>query len=190
MFNIIENYQLSYDSTTFHRLTEAMKFAYAARTYLGDDDSEELIEVMKNLKSKNYANLIKSKLNDFHTINGNVSYYGARFVAPDDHGTAHMSILAPNGDAISVTNSINFKLGAFFASESTGIIMNNQMDDFSTTNAVNIYGIPPSPANFVRPGRHPLSSMSPTIITNENGEVRWEIFEIFQGHKIIKFILE
>lgn len=153
-------------------MTEAMKFAYAKRTFLGDDDSDDILEIMNNLKSRNYADFIRSKINDTRTFNRNVTYYGAKFVGADDHGTAHMSIFASNGDAISVTSSINFKLGAFFVSKQTGIIMNNQMDDFSTPGVVNVYGIPPSPANFVRPGKHPLSSMSPTIITDENGDVR------------------
>lgn len=172
IFNILENYSLDYDSLSFHRMTEAMKFAYAKRTFLGDFETEEVLEVMMSLKDKNYANFIKSKINDTHTFSRNVTYYGAEFVTPEDHGTAHMSILAPNGDAISVTSSINFKLGAFFASQQTGIIMNNQMDDFSMQGVVNVYGIPPSPANFVRPGRHPMSSMSPTIIVDEKGDVR------------------
>lgn len=172
IFNILENYTLDYDSLSFHRMTEAMKFAYAKRTFLGDFETEDLVEVMRSLKEKNYANFIKSKINDTHTFNRNVTHYGAKFVAAEDHGTAHMSILAPNGDAISVTSSINFKLGAFFASQQTGIIMNNQMDDFSTPGVVNVYGISPSPANFVRAGRHPMSSMSPTIIVDAMGDVR------------------
>ncbi len=84
-----------------------------------------------------------------------------------------MNILAANGDAISVTSTINYKLGAFFASQQTGIILNNEMDDFSNPSAVNIYGIPPSPANFVKAGRCPVSSMAPSIVTDEKGDVRW-----------------
>ena len=57
-------------------------------------------------------------------------------------------------------------------SESTGIIMNNEMDDFSTPGQTNAYGYPPSPANFIRPGKRPMSSMSPTIVTDANGDVR------------------
>ena len=80
--------------------------------------------------------------------------------------------MAPNGDAIAVTNSINYLLGAFFRSEQTGIIMNNHMDDFSTPGAPNIYGIPPSPANFIKPGKFPLSSMIPTMVIDGNGDVK------------------
>lgn len=55
-------------------------------------------------------------------------------------------------------------------SPSTGIILNNEMDDFSTPGLVNFYGIPSSPANFIEPGKRPMSSMCPTMITDRNGD--------------------
>lgn len=127
--------------------------------------------MIENLTSRSYADEIRKLINDTHTSN-DIRYYGAYFSDVENHGTAHMSILAPNGDAIAVTNSINYKLGAFFRSESTGIIMNNHMDDFATPGLPNMYEFPPSPANFIKPGKFPLSSMIPTIIVDKDGDVR------------------
>jgi gamma-glutamyltranspeptidase/glutathione hydrolase/leukotriene-C4 hydrolase len=66
----------------------------------------------------------------------------------------------------------NFRFGASILSPSTGVIFNNEMDDFSYPNITNAFDIPPSPNNFVKPGKIPLSSMVPTIILDRNGDVR------------------
>jgi gamma-glutamyltranspeptidase/glutathione hydrolase/leukotriene-C4 hydrolase len=87
-------------------------------------------------------------------------------------GTSHIAVLAPNGDAVSVTSTINTRLGSGILSRDTGIILNNQMDDFSTPGLANVYGIEPSVANYIAPGRRPVSSMSPTIVSGPDGNVR------------------
>jgi gamma-glutamyltranspeptidase/glutathione hydrolase/leukotriene-C4 hydrolase len=62
--------------------------------------------------------------------------------------------------------------GAFFGGKTTGIIYNNEMDDFSIPGAANIYGLPPSPSNYIKPGKRPMSSMSPIIVVDENDDIR------------------
>ncbi|XP_070499721.1 glutathione hydrolase 1 proenzyme-like [Chironomus tepperi] len=171
IFNLLREYELKHDALTYHRIVEAFKFAYAKRTHLGDDHTDEIKQMIDNLTNQAYADEIRKLINDTSTTN-NVQYYGPLYSDVENHGTANVGILAPNGDAIGVTNSINYLLGAFFRSEQTGIIMNNHMDDFSTPGAPNIYGIPPSPANFIKPGKFPLSSMIPTLVIDGNGDVK------------------
>ncbi|CRL08032.1 CLUMA_CG020993, isoform A [Clunio marinus] len=168
ILNLLKDYDLKHDSLSYHRIVEAFKFAYAKRSLLGDEPTDEIKELMRNLTDIQYAEEIRELINDEKTSD-DFEYYGARYENQEDHGTAHISILMPNGDAVAVTSTINYLFGAFFVSESTGIIMNNEMDDFSTPGFVNIYGIPASPANFIQPGKNPLSSMMPSILLDENG---------------------
>ncbi|KAG8223925.1 hypothetical protein J437_LFUL003732 [Ladona fulva] len=128
--------------------------------------------LMKNLTSKEYAVGIRKELSDMKTWQ-EPEHYGAVLSQPEDHGTAHISIVSPDGDAVSVTSTINLLLGAVARSQSTGIILNDEMDDFSAPNITNAFGIPPSPANFIKPGKRPFSSMCPLIfVNNETGDVR------------------
>lgn len=171
IFNILRGYDLKYDSLSYHRIIEAFKFAYAQRTKLGGDETPEMRNFMNKLNSYQFGDELRAKIQNV-TVNRDVSYYGAQFVASDDHGTANIAVLGKNGDAVVITTTINSRFGAFFRSEQTGIILNNQLDDFSTPGIINAYGIPPSSANFIKPGKRPLSSMSPSIILDSNFDVR------------------
>lgn len=108
ILNLLKDYHLKHDALSYHRITEAFKFAYAKRSLLGDDPSEEIQEMMRNLTSVDYAKEIKNILNDNFTSES-FEYYGAKYENQDDHGTAHISILMPNGDAIGATATINYK---------------------------------------------------------------------------------
>lgn len=82
----------------------------------------------------------------------------------DDHGTSHLSIVDSEQNAVSMTSTVNSYFGAQILSPSTGIVLNNEMSDFSmpenNTGNVSL----PAPSNFIRPGKRPLSSMTPTIV--------------------------
>ncbi|CAH0715406.1 unnamed protein product, partial [Brenthis ino] len=182
ILNILSGYNFSPESIngsenkilTYHRIIEAFKYAYAARTRLGDLDFLDLEDFIKNITSPHYGTEIRLKINDSATSN-NTAYYGATEYQKSDFGTAHISVIASNGDAVSVTSSLNFYFGVGFSTLNTGIIMNNVMDDFSSPGITNYFGLKPSPANFIAPGKRPLSSMSPCIIVDKNGNAKMVI---------------
>lgn len=170
IMNLLKDFDLKHDTLSYHRIIEAYKIAFARRSELADPDFVESARALvNNLTSYEYAKEMRKKIDDSKTYN-NIDYYGGHFeAAPEDHGTAHISVLAPNGDAIAVTGTINYILGSLRRSK-TGIILNDEMDDFSTPGKTNVYGIPPSEANFIKPGKRPMSSMAPSIIVNSRGD--------------------
>ncbi|KAF5293555.1 hypothetical protein FQA39_LY03040 [Lamprigera yunnana] len=182
ILNILDGYNFTRDSIndidntvlTYHRIIEAYKFAYARRTELGDTAFVNISTLLKDLTSDEYAEMIRMKINDNKTYN-NASYYGGVFYNKEDHGTAHMSVLAANGDAVSVTSTVNLYFGLGLTSKNTGIILNNGMDDFSSPNIINYFELPGSPNNAIAPGKRPLSSMTPTITTDKDGNVKFVI---------------
>ncbi|CAN8006868.1 unnamed protein product, partial [Ixodes hexagonus] len=153
----------------YHRFVEALKFAYAKRTYLGDEKFVNDTEIVTQMLSKAYADSLRAKISDVKTHKP--EFYEPASLMVDNKGTAQVSVLAPNGDAVSATSTVNGYFGALLRSPSTGIIMNNGMDDFSVENSSNSYGLEWSVANLIAPGKRPLSSMCPTIITDANGNV-------------------
>jgi len=96
-----------------HRIIEAFKFGYGRRTELGDfrdpsfvPNAAEIEALVKNLTSPAYAAEIRALIRDDQT-HSDPTYYGAILAQPEDHGTAHISVLGPNGDAVSVTSTVN-----------------------------------------------------------------------------------
>lgn len=110
------------------------------------------------------------------------SFY-SDLIFQQDQGTAHLSVLA-DGDAVSLTSTLNTYFGAMYLGKNTGIIYNNQMDDFSTPNLDNFFGLKPSKSNFIRPNKRPMSSMSPIIIIDSNNNVKL-VLGASGGSKII-----
>ncbi|XP_018025549.1 glutathione hydrolase 1 proenzyme, partial [Hyalella azteca] len=172
MLNVLDGYGLdpndvqdvSSSVLTHQRITETFKYAYALRTQLGDPQYVDVQDLLSNLTSEAYAEYIRLQVLD-NSTSQDPEYYGGQTYIPRDHGTAHISILGPNGDAIAVTSTINSYFGAVMMA-TTGIIYNNEMDDFSSPNITNDFGLPPSPANFIVPGKRPMSSMCPAIVTD------------------------
>ncbi|RZC39828.1 G glu transpept domain containing protein, partial [Asbolus verrucosus] len=149
---------------TYHKIIEAFKYAYAKRTQLGDTSVVNITNYAAGIRSEIEENLTSNDPRD----------YGAKFYNKDDHGTAHISVLAENGDAVSVISSINlfYSFGAGLTSQQMGIILNSVMDDFSFPYFRHYFDLPGSPNNELKPGKRPLSSMSPSILVDENGDVK------------------
>lgn len=95
------------DKLMFHRIAEAFKFGFAKRTKLGDEMTEEVLQTIEELGSVEFANGIREAIWDNQTFN-DFEHYGADSAVQLDYGTSHISILAPNGDAVALTTTINF----------------------------------------------------------------------------------
>ncbi|KAL5277591.1 hypothetical protein ACFFRR_002675 [Megaselia abdita] len=175
ILNLI-NKKLTHDKALlWHRLIESFKHAYGRRSLLGDVDKEPHVNnIFEDMTNPEYASNLLHLIDDESTSH-DLSFYGAKFTAQEDHGTAAMSVLHPNGDAVTITSTINDNFGSKILSPSTGIILNDNMDDFSKPGITNYYGYPPSPSNFIKPYKRPLSSMCPTIVLDKNGDVKMMI---------------
>ncbi|EDV20374.1 uncharacterized protein TRIADDRAFT_31903 [Trichoplax adhaerens] len=165
ILNILEGYNFTANVSdtvlSYHRIIEAFKFAYAQRTKLGDPNFvSDVNNFTKYMLSKNVGEELREKISDYQTFN--VSYYGAQSDVQNTYGTTHVSILTSHGDAVSVTSTVNWYFGSGLITP-TGIVLNNQMDDFSSPNITNGFGVEPSKANYVKPGKQPLSSISPVL---------------------------
>ncbi|KAJ5424220.1 Gamma-glutamyltranspeptidase [Penicillium cf. griseofulvum] len=154
-----------------HRLDEAMRFGYGERSNLGDPlFVDGMAKYQKQILDQSTIDDIRSKISDVRTQN--VSAYdppGLEIL--DTPGTSHIAAADHTGLAISVITTINLLFGSHLMVPETGVIMNNEMNDFSIPGSSNEFGYIPSVANYVRPGKRPLSSITPAIVERPNGRL-------------------
>ncbi|GMU80266.1 MAG: gamma-glutamyltransferase [Planctomycetota bacterium] len=147
---------------------EAMKHAFANRSrFLADPDFApvDVSKMVDAAYAKDLADKIARKQHP-----ATIDAYGLR--PPDDRGTSHFSIVDRAGNVVAWTETINGGYGSFVVVEPHGVILNNQMDDFTTVEGeANLFGLVQSRANLVGPGKRPLSSMTPTIVMREGKPV-------------------
>jgi len=171
MLNILENFnlkKLGHNSIEYvNILTETMKHAYADRSlYLGDPDYYQV--PVSKLINKTYANNIASKISK-NKITPSSKIKPGRLDDVESFETTHFSVADSQGNIISSTYTLNSSFGSGVVIKGTGILMNNEMDDFSAAPGIpNQFGLLGSEANEIQPGKRPLSSMTPTIVTKNN----------------------
>ncbi|MCP1845296.1 gamma-glutamyltranspeptidase/glutathione hydrolase [Bradyrhizobium sp. USDA 4524] len=173
MLNILEGYplkELGYHSAqAVHYQIEAMRHAYVDRnSYLGDPDFVK--NPLERLLDKTYAAKIRAAIDP---AKAGVSRDIKPGVPPHEgSNTTHYSIADKDGNAVSVTYTLNDWFGAKVTAARTGVLLNDEMDDFTAKVGVpNLYGLVQGEANAIVPGKRPLSSMSPTIVSKDGKPV-------------------
>lgn len=173
MLNILEGYPLKdlgfRSAQSVHYQIEAMRHAYVDRnSYLGDPDFVK--NPLDRLLDKGYAEKIRAAIDP---KKAGVSKDIKPGVAPHEgSNTTHYSITDQWGNAVSVTYTLNDWFGAKVTAAKTGVLLNNEMDDFTSKIGVpNMYGLVQGEANAIAPGKRPLSSMSPTIVSKDGKPV-------------------
>jgi gamma-glutamyltranspeptidase/glutathione hydrolase len=168
ILNILEGYpDLASDEARRLQLTiEAMKLAYADRAaFLGDPASVEA--PLARLMSKSYAAELRARIDPEHARPA--AEIHPLLPAPNEgHNTTHFSVVDGSGNAVSNTYTLNFSYGVGLVAEGTGILLNNELDDFAAKpGSPNAFGLLGGEANAPGPGKRPLSSMSPTIVLKD-----------------------
>lgn len=169
ILNIVEGYDLKSmgfnSAASIHILTEAMRHAYMDRnTYLGDP--EFVKNPIDRLVSKSYAEEIRKKIEaDKATPSTAVQPGMEPHEKPE---TTHYSIVDNLGNAVSTTYTVNGRFGSVVIAPGTGFFLNDEMDDFTTkVGEKNLYGLVQGTKNAIAPGKRPLSSMSPSMVTKD-----------------------
>ncbi|MBC3374946.1 gamma-glutamyltransferase [Pseudomonas sp. SWRI92] len=173
IMNILDGYPMKdlgfHSAQGMHYQIEAMRHAYVDRnSYLGDPDFVQ--NPIDHLLDKNYAAKLRAAIEPQKAGDSNKIKPG---VAPHEgSNTTHYSIVDQWGNAVSVTYTLNDWFGAGVMASKTGVMLNDEMDDFTAKVGVpNMYGLVQGEANAIAPGKAPLSSMSPTIVTKDGKTV-------------------
>jgi len=167
VLNILEGYDLGKLSReeSLHDMIEAMKRAYGDRAvFMGDPDAVKM--PVAGLISKEYAKSLRARIGERSTPSTEI-----RGGAPADfegRNTTHFSVIDRDGNAVSNTYTLNFSYGLGLVAEGTGVLLNNELDDFTAKpGTANAFGLVGYNANLPGPGKRPLSSMTPTIVMKD-----------------------
>ncbi len=185
MFNMLSNYELDKLSgvTQKHLIVEVMRRAYRDRAeFLGDSD--QVAVPVTTLISQAHATTLAKNINlSKATLSNELA---KNLTLTEGNDTTHFSIIDQYGNRVSATLSVNYPFGSCFVAPGTGVLLNDEMDDFSAKPGVpNVYGLVGAKANAIAPGKRMLSSMSPSFIENDE---RLAIIGTPGGSRIITMV--
>lgn len=192
MLNILEGYDLramqSSSSERYHVLTEAMRRAFADRAeYMGDTDFVKV--PIAGLIDKHYAERQRASINS-ERASTSAEVRAGRPTGAESLETTHFTVVDAEGNAVSNTYTLNLGYGSGVTAKGTGVLLNNEMDDFAAKPGTpNAFGLIQSERNAVAPGKRPLSAMTPTFVLNKNGSL-WFAVGSPGGPTIINTVLQ
>jgi gamma-glutamyltranspeptidase/glutathione hydrolase len=151
-----------------HVMIEAEKRLYALREEMGDPDfAPAMGRISALMTSKNFGKTIRAQINEKATPAADIKPIAE---SPD---TTHLSVIDAEGNAVSLTTTVNYVFGSCLVAKGTGVLLNDEMDDFSSAPGVaNQYGVRGGAANAPGPGKVPLSSMAPTLVFGADGKLK------------------
>jgi gamma-glutamyltranspeptidase / glutathione hydrolase len=191
ILNILENFDLTKmgfgSADAIQVMAEAEKYAYADRSeYLGDPDFVKV--PWQALTSKAYAKSLAQQI-DLAKARPSSEIKPGKLAPYESNQTTHFSVVDKRGNAVAVTYTLNTYFGSGIVAGNSGILMNNEMDDFSAKPGTpNVYGLVGGEANAIQPAKRPLSSMSPTIVAKDGKT--WLVTGSPGGSRIITTVLQ
>ena len=174
MLNILEGYELPKldwaSSERYHLMTEAMRRAFADRAeYMGDMDFVNV--PLAGLTDKSYAAQLRNSI-DPDRASSSESVRAGRPAGHESEDTTHYTVVDAEGNAVANTYTLNNSYGSAVVAKGTGLLMNDEMDDFAAKPGTpNLYGLIQGERNAVAPRKRPLSAMTPTFVLNKDGSL-------------------
>lgn len=172
-----------------HRMDEAIRFGYGKRASFGDPDFlDEMESLEADILNQSFAADTRARISDKHSLN--ISDYDPDgFESHENHGTSHVVTADASGMAVSMTTTVNLFFGSRVMVPETGVIMNDEMNDFSLPNVSNVFGYYPSPANYVKPQKRSMSSIAPIMAEFSNGTL-FAVLGASGGSRIITTVIQ
>lgn len=182
VLNAMEDFgESDHSPTETHRMVEIMKWMASVRSYLGDGGIYNTNKTQLAERSQRYAKFLLpdyiadviAKIDDNTTYPW--EYYKPAYEPNDPHGTSSLSVVDKFGNAVVLTTTVNLLFGSCVHDPVTGVILNNEMDDFSLPHTKNAFGLEPSIFNYIAPYKRPLSSSAQSIVVDSDGNIELAI---------------